>query len=173
MFTDNKWHLGLGMGVAGLAALGPDIDHGGSTICRILFWLPDGINRLLHMVLRVRRRRVGDRIADLLGGHRNGAHSILSVFAVFALSSLTALWEPLGGWWLPLAVTLGWMAHIAGDLLTEHGVGLFWPYSRRRIRLATINTGGGVETLVYMGLGVVWLVLVVGLSGLSLQAFTQ
>jgi membrane-bound metal-dependent hydrolase YbcI (DUF457 family) len=172
-FTDNGWHIGLGMGVAGLAALGPDIDHGGSTICRILFWLPDGVNRILHILLRVRRRRVGDRIADMLGGHRYGAHSLLSVVAVFAVSSLTVLWPPLGGWWLPLAVTVGWVAHIAGDLLTEHGVGILWPYTRQRYKLASINTGGGVETLVFITLNIAWWVLALSLTGLSWQALTQ
>jgi membrane-bound metal-dependent hydrolase YbcI (DUF457 family) len=58
-----------------------------------------------------------------------------------------------GVWgWLPLAVALGCLAHVAGDCLTENGCPLFWP-SRRRFSLPVIDhTGNMVETKVLVPL---------------------
>ena len=172
-YLDDTWKLVAGTVVAGLAALGPDLDHGGSTASRLLFWLPDGLNRVGHVLFRVRRRRLGDRIGQLLGGHRQGAHSLLSIVAVFWLSMLTLLLPWLGGLWLPFAITLGWAAHIAGDCLTQHGVGLLWPYTRRRYKLASINTGGGVELALRAVLNFAAVVLILNLAGVDLATVAR
>ena len=158
--TDNLWHIGLGTVVAAIGALGPDIDHGGSTISRRT-WGP------LHY-------RMGSGIGTALGGHRMGAHSVWSVAFVFVVLSfvtstfVSALWP-----WVPLAYTLGWAMHIFGDLLTEHGVGVLYPYSRRRFRLASINTGGGVELFLRGLLHLGRIVAIMLLTGISWQAFVQ
>jgi membrane-bound metal-dependent hydrolase YbcI (DUF457 family) len=157
--TGNLWHIGLGVPIAAIAALGPDIDHGGSTIS--------------HRVWGPFHWRIGTGIGRSLGGHRMGAHSFLSIAVVFCLTSLTVLWEPLGGWWLPLAYTLGWACHILGDVLTEHGVGLLYPYSKRRFRLASINTGGVFELIIRGLLHAARVFLVMSLAGISFQAFLQ
>ena len=47
--------------------------------------------------------------------------------------------------WLPLAVVLGSVVHIAGDLLTVGGVPLAWPLSKDRQALALFKTGALIE----------------------------
>ncbi|GAA2184730.1 metal-dependent hydrolase [Brooklawnia cerclae] len=46
---------------------------------------------------------------------------------------------------VPLAVGVGCLAHIAGDMLTKEGCPLLWPVCRVRFRLAAITTGKFVE----------------------------
>lgn len=164
IYVDETWKLIAGIAVAGFAALGPDIDSGGSTICRLLFWFPDGVNRVLHWLFRVRRRRVGDRIAGLLGGHRFGAHSVASCFAVFWLFALTVPF--VDGWWFTMAITLGWVMHIVGDCATESGVGIGWPWTKRKFRYASIDVDGPVEgMLIFPLLNVVGVLLALNLIG--------
>jgi hypothetical protein len=52
--------------------------------------------------------------------------------------------------WLPWAVMLGVLTHIAGDLLTCEGVPLpvFWAFGRNRIKLSPMRTGTVLETAV-------------------------
>lgn len=47
--------------------------------------------------------------------------------------------------WLPAAVVLGSVIHIAGDLLTVGGVPLAWPLSKERQTLSLFKTGARVE----------------------------
>lgn len=47
---------------------------------------------------------------------------------------------------VPWAVGIGVAAHIAGDMLTKQGCPLAWPVSKKRQRLATIQTGGTLES---------------------------
>jgi len=56
-----------------------------------------------------------------------------------------------GVWgWLPFAVALGCLTHLAGDCLTDTGCPLLWP-SRRRFALPIIDhTGNLVETKVLL-----------------------
>jgi inner membrane protein len=150
--THDWGHAALGVPIAALAALGPDIDHGQSTVSHRL-WGP------FHSF-------IGTRVGRLLGGHRQGAHSLLSIVAVFILAGLSAPW--VGGLWVAFAITVGWVAHIAGDLLTDRGVGILWPFTRRRFRLLTISTGGFAEGFVRFTLTVIGLWIV---AGPSLQPF--
>lgn len=48
--------------------------------------------------------------------------------------------------WLPAAVAVGWVVHIAGDTITDGGTPLLAPFVRRRIRLTALDTGGWWET---------------------------
>lgn len=62
-------------------------------------------------------------------------------------------------WFLPLATGLGAATHVLGDACTEQGIRPLWPVSRWRMRLATIDTGKGVERWVVVP--VLWLGLAV------------
>jgi hypothetical protein len=59
--------------------------------------------------------------------------------------------------WLPLAVVVGVLTHIAGDGLTREGVPvpLFWLVRRSRIAPVHLHTGAAVEKLVLVPLFVV------------------
>ncbi|WP_170297215.1 metal-dependent hydrolase [Georgenia thermotolerans] len=52
----------------------------------------------------------------------------LSSWAVSLTAGFTATWfAPETTWWLPSAVVLGCLCHLAGDALTSEGVPLLWP----------------------------------------------
>lgn len=75
-------------------------------------------------------------------------------FAWWAVASLDLSW-------LPAAVAIGWLAHLAGDLVTDGGVPLFAPATGYRFKLTKLNTGGTWETAVAF-------VLVAAIGALSL-----
>lgn len=45
----------------------------------------------------------------------------------FAVGAAIAIWAPTEFSWLPLCITVGFIAHIVGDMLTTQGVPLIWP----------------------------------------------
>ena len=78
--------------------------------------------------------------------------------AIIALAG----WRLPGPWsWLPWAVVLGCLAHLAGDLLTPRGIRLLWPLGWRvEAPLVDITTGTWRETRVIapvLGLAMLWL----------------
>ncbi|MFD0639373.1 metal-dependent hydrolase [Catenulispora yoronensis] len=48
--------------------------------------------------------------------------------------------------WLPFAIGLGALTHLAGDCLTDHGCRLFWPFTLRTGIPIIQRTGNRVET---------------------------
>jgi len=74
---------------------------------------------------------------------------ILDLELAAAAAALTALAAAtVTTWsWLPAAVALGCLLHLAGDALTPHGVPLWWPL-HRRIGVAVFLTGGCAEQAV-------------------------
>jgi membrane-bound metal-dependent hydrolase YbcI (DUF457 family) len=139
---------------------------------RIVGWAAGGHRRGTHSFLFVALAGA----AALLGESLWGRPFVLGVvFAMLALAlqglrlcppgpglrawGSIALQAGIGTWvvarylpgvpgWLPYAVALGCLAHIAGDCLTDRGCPLFWP-SRRRYALPIIDsTGNNVETMV-------------------------
>ena len=100
-----------GAAVAGLAALGPDLDLPGSTASRVLWPITYPTALLLGWVF----------------GHRGGTHSALAALAVSC-----AAWQTLP---LTLAagVVLGWWSHLvldAFDPRSRRGIPWLWPLSR-------------------------------------------
>lgn len=92
-----------------------------------------------------------------------GRDPIVERLVVAVASAGTAWWlvthYNLHPWFLPLAIGLGATAHILGDAMTEQGVRPLWPVSRWRMRIATIDTGKGVER--WLVVPVLWLGLAV------------
>ncbi|SER69826.1 LexA-binding, inner membrane-associated putative hydrolase [Propionibacterium cyclohexanicum] len=58
-----------------------------------------------------------------------------------ATLALTTTLVNLAAGFVPLAVALGCLAHLAGDLLTKEGCPLLWPLSNIRFRVAAMTTG--------------------------------
>lgn len=52
------------------------------------------------------------------------------------------------GWWIPVAIALGWFLHILGDYLTSSGVPLFWPITRRHFSYPILGRTGSKREVV-------------------------
>lgn len=116
----------INLGLAVLGALAPDIDHPQSWVGR-------------------RTRPVSTALAGVLG-HRGVTHSAV------AIVGLTWLLLHLGyrqAIVTPLAV--GYLSHLAADMLTPRGLRLLWP-SSRTWGLPLCRTGSPTETLIVLAL---------------------
>lgn len=59
----------------------------------------------------------------------------------------------------PVAIMIGCVIHMLGDMITKMGLPIMWPLSKRKIKLASIRAGGKIEKVVIvpaMILGVAW-----------------
>ncbi len=112
----------LGLAVAG--SLLPDIDHPQSWVGR-------------------RSRPVSTAIAALLG-HRGITHSAVAVIALVAL--LAHAGNRRGA---VSALAIGYLSHLAADLLTPRGLRLAWPL-RRTWGLPLCRTGSPAEPLIVL-----------------------
>lgn len=112
-----------------LGALGgllPDIDHPQSKIGRLVPFLPT--------------------ILFKTTGHRGATHSIFGVVISGALT-YAALYAGLGHAWAWLgaqALMVGYVAHLAGDFITNRGVPLMWPLAGR-MGISVTKTGSSAE----------------------------
>lgn len=127
-------HLGLpvldpvGLGFAVVGALLPDIDHPSS-------W----VGRRLPIVSRP--------LAAMIG-HRGLTHSLVAVLACLVFLR----WEGLRRAVIdPLVV--GYLSHLAADLLTTSGLRLTWP-SRKRQAIGLCRTGSFTETAIVAGVAI-------------------
>jgi membrane-bound metal-dependent hydrolase YbcI (DUF457 family) len=80
-----------------------------------------------------------------------------------ASSALITLLLPAQWAWLPWAIAIGWVAHLAGDLLTTGGLPLLWPlpvgaprFIRRVPLLNEVWSRGGYVALPVLGLTGSW-----------------
>lgn len=111
------------LGAAVLGALAPDIDHPKSTLGQLVKPLSAAISFVF--------------------GHRGITHSVLAVFACLWVWQEYAPLSPL-----TLPFLIGYMTHLAGDMLTPAGLPLLWPLKRRRtFSLPIMKTGGFSEQL--------------------------
>lgn len=121
-------HLGLSaldplaLALASTGALLPDIDHPSSWVGR--------------------RLRVISRPLAATIGHRGITHSLIAVLACLVFLR----WEGLSRVVIdPLVV--GYLSHLAADLLTTGGLRLAWPSSKRQA-LGVCRTGSFLETVI-------------------------
>lgn len=147
---------------AAFGSLLPDLDHPGSFLGRRVVRFGAFLSALAALAqwgvgfpvpASVLGLTVGftlTPVALYLVGHRGITHSLLGVGA-----SLVVL--ALFGWLgnpVVVAAVIGYLAHLAGDLLTGEGIPLLWP-AGRRYGLLGVRTGGLLE----------WLVVVAGIGG--------
>jgi inner membrane protein len=120
----------LALAVAG--SLLPDIDHPASWVGR-------------------RTRPVSTVIAAVLG-HRGVTHSAVAVVGLVALLVHLGTSHVASA-----ALALGYLSHLAADMLTPKGLRLAWP-SRRTWGFALCRTGSAAETaiVVVVAAGALW-----------------
>src|SRR6266511_2678865 len=113
--TGDPFEQAAWVAAVGLCALAPDLDHPQSTLGRLLppvSWL----------------------IAWISGGHRAATHSVLDVAVFTGLAQTVTVLAHLPAW-VPYAVAVGCVIHVAGDCLTRNGCPLLWPADRKSTRL--------------------------------------
>lgn len=145
----NGTHSVLGIGLLGFSAyqavLYQDAPGWGGTVAKV--WLT--ILLILTSAGAVRLLKIDGYIDDLLP---------IPVCAALVWLS------PVDFAWVPLALVLGAAVHVLGDMLTNGGCPLLWPYAPgkgkkakpKRYALGLFKTGGKVEN---------WLVLPAALIG--------
>ncbi len=114
------------LALAAAGALLPDIDHPQS-------W----VGRRMPLVSRP--------LAALLG-HRGVTHSLLAVLAGAALLASQGLARDALD-----ALAVGYLSHLAADVLTPAGLRLAWPL-RARVAVPICRTGSAAEALIVAGL---------------------
>ncbi|OPX90831.1 MAG: Inner membrane protein YdjM [Pelotomaculum sp. PtaB.Bin104] len=142
--TDAKT-AALSAGVAGIAALLPDVDSPDSKIGRMIPVIP----RLFKTVV----------------GHRGALHSAIGVAAVFILAALFLGWRAH----IPkmhYLILAGYLSHLVMDSFNPQGVPWLWPYGKR-FGLPLVQTGSLLERFVVMP-GMVLLVAWFGITKLWL-----
>jgi inner membrane protein len=128
----------LGLAVAG--SLLPDVDHPQSWIGR-------------------RSRPISTAIASVLG-HRGVTHSALAVVGLVVLLSRVG-----GQRGAVSAVIVGYLSHLAADMLTPRGLRLAWPL-RKTWGVPICRTGSPVEAIIVLVLvcGIVFWLLPHGIG---------
>ncbi|AEG58976.1 metal-dependent hydrolase [Desulforamulus ruminis] len=129
------------LAAAGLGSLLPDLDHPNSWIGSRIPILPT--------------------IARGVLGHRGALHSLAATLALGGIIGL--LW----GREIGLAMAAGYLAHLAGDMLTLSGVPLLWPLPVM-VRIPLVKTGGLLERFVVfpaLTLGLVYWAVLPEVSG--------
>lgn len=109
---------------ATIGSLGPDIDHPKSMLGRRLPFISEPLYRRV--------------------GHRTATHSAYGVIGATIVASAIELVMPFVGF----AFLIGYVLHIAADLITKEGCALLYPKSKKRYRLwPAVPTGSAGETL--------------------------
>ena len=128
-------HLGLPvmnpleLGLAAVGALLPDIDHPSSWVGR--------------------RARLVSRPMAAMIGHRGITHSFVAVLVCL----IFLRWEGISRAVVdPLIV--GYLSHLAADLLTTSGLRLAWPSAKRQA-IGLCRTGSFTETAIVAGVAIV------------------
>ncbi len=134
----HPWSAGILLGgwvIASIAALGPDIDSKGSIISR-LFGYPS--------------KAVSFGIRKAFGGHRKITHSILGL-CIIALLLYGGVTFGLG-YWVAMAIGIGWVSHVLSDSITVQGCPWFWPLDHHNYGIPLVTTGHDSELKVIVPL---------------------
>ena len=101
---------------------------------------------------------------DLRHGHRTLMHNILAMAVFSTAIYLLARWvfSPTTAYYLAAGLALGYFSHIFLDSFTVAGVSLFYPLTRKRYRLASIESKSALANTVTSLLALI--MLLVGLA---------
>lgn len=157
--------LAVGVVLTAGAAVLPDIDHPDATCARsfgfitwIFAWLVEhvsgGHRHGTHSLVGIAAFSAAAYAADAYRHVTAGKIALGLLLTLVVASALRAL--KIGGHWadllaiggaaaliwsgygvagIPWAIAIGTATHIAGDMLTDEGVPLFWPLSRQHFRV--------------------------------------
>lgn len=124
------------LGAGGIAAA---IAAGGSTTALALVWC---LTALALKGIGLTPPKIG------IGG-KGVAIAIEATLIVWLMTQFM----PGTWWWLGLAVGVGCLIHVVGDMLTPEGCPIFLPFSRRRYSFPIIShTGNFVEKAIFLPL---------------------
>lgn len=114
----------VGVAIAGVSALAPDIDSRGSKLGRKL--------------------PVISTFTSLVFGHRGALHSLLAIVALYLVGI-----QYFPDWVIPIII--GYASHIIIDSFTPSKIPWLWPY-KKRFGLALIRTNSIVDILTTVAL---------------------
>jgi len=143
--------VGLGTLLAGIGGLLPDLDHPKSILGRKLWFISHPLSAVV--------------------GHRGITHSLLAtIFMLIGLTVVTAQPQYAAYRWIVAPLCVGYLSHIAGDMLTPPGVPLFYP-KKKTYSLNVFKTGDWKETVFVSCIGL--LVFIVGDIGGQMLRFAD
>ncbi|HZJ77064.1 MAG TPA: metal-dependent hydrolase, partial [Oscillospiraceae bacterium] len=92
----------------------------------------------------------GVLIVLLFSKHRGFSHSILFlVGCTFIVKKISLFYGDID---YSIIFAISMASHLLGDMFTKAGIGLFTPFSDKRIRLPyTIKAGGKIENFIFIG----------------------
>ena len=146
---DGVTAIASGWFLAALAALGPDLDQKQSMGSRLLGPITQGISWVVRSVS---------------GGHRKLTHSLLGIAIIGGILGACVTMAHLIPW-IALALLIGWLSHIAADMITVEGCPLLYPVSRYKWGLHLMHTDHIAEHVVIMPLALlanlifIWMVV--------------
>lgn len=123
---DQAAALVVWLALAAFGGLLPDVDHPHSRIGRLVPFVPTLLYRTT--------------------GHRGATHSLLATWLVglAGYAAGTYGWGEPWGRFAAEALVAGYLAHLAGDFLTNRGIALLWPLDTR-LGVSLTHTGSRTE----------------------------
>ena len=102
-FSQPLFKTPMGMGLVILGSLLPDIDHPGSSVGRVLFFISKPVERRW--------------------GHRTVTHSLLALASVAVATVILFFYSSL----YYFSLLIGYLSHLLIDASNKSGTPLFWP----------------------------------------------
>lgn len=110
----------LFLALAAFGGLLPDIDHPKSWIGKYVPIIPT----LLFKTT----------------GHRGWTHTLFAAFSVFVVFYVMLLFSGIDTYYA-FAPAIGYMSHLAADMVSNSGIPLYWPVYKKRIVIPLSKTG--------------------------------
>lgn len=140
-----------------IGSLVPDCDQKQSTIGKLLL--------IDNVIVKVNKIVSKMKIKALKGmaGHRGFTHCLIfPAILAFLYLNLGQL-----NWMLGLLV--GYLSHLAIDMLNDKGIPVLFPLTTKKIHVLSITTGKWVESILWIGLWLVNIYLILKLAGVQIS----
>ncbi len=80
--------------------------------------------------------------------HRTFTHSLVGLGFIVYISYL--FYKYSGMYSFAIGLSLGAVVHVLGDICTNAGTTLFYPFSNQRIKIPVLTTGGMMENMLFV-----------------------